>query len=72
MAGPLRGGGGLKGRPLRKKKISGYFMTKKRRRIKSSIAIKPEGWGGGKALMAQPLREEFFYRLPLCKNKFMS
>ena len=28
------------------------------------MTIKPEG-GGGKALVAQPLREELFLRLPL-------
>ena len=34
-------------------------MTKK-----SSMAIKPEG-GGGKALMARPLREELFFAASL-------
>ena len=43
------------------KSVSGYFMTKK----KIPMAIKPEGkGGGGKALMARPLREELFLWLP--------
>ena len=40
----------VKGRPLRKKY---FFLIQK----KSSIAIKPEGVGGGKSLMAKPVRE---------------
>ena len=32
------------------------------------MTIKPEG-GWGKALMARPLREEFFWRLPLGRGK---
>ena len=33
------------------------------------MAIRPEG-GGGKALMARPLRKElFFWRLPLVKDQ---
>ena len=38
-------------------------MTTKKEK-KSSMAIKPEG-GGGKALMALPLREELFFAASL-------
>ena len=40
------------------KSVSGSFMAKK-----SSMAIKPGGGGGVKALMARPSWENFFLRL---------
>ena len=46
------------------KSVFGYFRNKKRRSKKVPMAIKLEGGGGGKALMAWPLVEEFFLRLP--------
>ena len=43
------------------KSVSGYFTTKKK---KNPTAIEPEG-GGGKALMARPLRKNFFCGFPI-------
>ena len=44
--------------------VFGYFKTKK----KVPMAIKLEGWGGGKALMVWPLVEDFFFAASLTKN----
>ena len=41
------------------KSVFGYFKTKKNSKKKVPMAIKLEG--GGKALMAWPLVEEFFF-----------
>ena len=51
MAGPLREGGGVKGRAIKEKEL--FFGTL------FPTAIKLEG--GGKALMARPLKEELLF-----------
>ena len=59
MAGPLKGGGGLKGRAIKKKKK--FFTLFFVQRSNFPTAIKLEG--RGQALMARPLRQDFFLRL---------
>ena len=55
IARPLRGGGGVKGRAIKEKRtFFGTFFSN------VPTAIKLEGG----ALMARPLREELFLRLP--------
>ena len=44
--------------------FSAILRLKKKKKV--PMAIKLEGGGGGKALMAWPLVENFFLRLPLC------
>ena len=51
------------------KTVSSYFMTKKKKEYKRSMAIKPEGGGVGKALMARLLREELFFAASLKHNE---
>ena len=53
----------LGGRKKLSKSNSGYFMTKKKQKKRSNGHL--VRGGGGKALMAQPLREELFLRLPI-------
>ena len=49
------------------KSVFGYFKTKKKfKQKKVPMAIKLEG--GGKALVARPLVDELFFRLPLGQN----
>ena len=46
-------------------KKTDFFREAAKKSFKSSMTIKPEGGEGGKALMARPLRENFFLRFPL-------
>ena len=59
MAGPLRGGG-VKGRAIKEKE---RFWNLFFHLSNFPTTIKLEG-GGGKALMARPLRQELFYGFP--------
>ena len=47
-------------------KIRFQLFKGKKKKKKNPMAIKPdEGWGGGKALMSRPLREELFFSASL-------
>ena len=65
MAGPLRGGGGIKGQAIKEK--NNFFWNFFFQRSKISTAIRLEGAGGLCLIMARPLRQKnFFCKQLLC------